>query len=310
MTVRLSTDQKALANDLKAALTPESKARDLVGEASDATKATALLETAFAGGEDLAHRIMDAAAQGSKRRGEALTTLLIAMGDTAAPIADSYLQRILADPDHPLRNGLVQRLAFASPASNWQEARRRFLPALTRIAEIGKDPDWSFAVMTLGKLARPGDMEAIYALMDHTGGPDTPFVVLSALNRFAPPEAAIVFEMISLHPVDKRHEVIALSGLGKLGSLPAIGALIDYLEDPVIQTERRFSPGEGPRAARALAEIHDWDLPDAWRGAVAEAKRLSASIYPDGFRHACKRARSLGRLFDKLDDIMSLRAET
>lgn len=305
MPQRLSPEQRALAEQLKARLTPATKSRTLTGRAPDEAAATPLLDTILAEDEPVARRMLDTASKGSLKRGEALSFLLVDRGDKGQEAADTYLRMILGTPGDPRRNGLVQRLKFGGGTNTPPDARRRFLPDLTRIIEQRGDPDWAFAVGTVGFLAKPGDDDAISALMAVSAGPATPFCVLQALTRIAPPEAIIGFEMVILNPVDKRQEVVALEGLGKLGSLPAIGALIDHLDDPVIKTETRFSPGVGGDAARALGRIHGWDLPDPWREAVGVAREASARTFPAGFAEACRRARARSGLFDDLERIMS-----
>lgn len=272
MAKRLTTDEAAAAAALKAALgrDPEAGGRgvaEIIARYGEAAPA-----------------LLARAAKGAASRERALYELLTARGDAGCAVSDGMVRAALATPGHGQRSALTQTAAF--------DLRRiRFAPQLREIAATRADPDWSFAVTSLGKLRDP---EALDLLMDQTKGLETPFVVLAALVPLRRIEAALVFEPNLKHP-EPRTRVYALWGLAGLGYETALGGLIDLLDDPDQRTETSFAPGQARRAAQALAELHGW--PFDWAPeAVAEARRRAAEIYDPAFVATCLADLAAGRI--------------
>lgn len=225
------------------------------------------------------------AAKGSKKRAEALVSPLLRLGDAGRARADAMIEAILADPAHPGRSGAVQQIAF-------DPSRMRFAPSLRPLAADRADPEWSFAVTTLGALKDPG---ALDLLMDQTAGPATPFCVLQALVRLRAPEAAVVFEANLAHP-QPRIRVFALWGLAGIGYAQPVGALVALLDAPDQRTPVSFAPGESRRAAQALADLFDW--PFAWgdKAALDAVRDRCAARFPADWIARCVEDVAAGRI--------------
>lgn len=270
--MRLTAEERAEAAAMKA----------LLGVDDGAAAASAA--TLIAARGDRALAVLRAAAKGAKKREEALADLLLRLGDEGCAVADAGAADILREPGHAARSGLVQTIAF-------DPRRLRLAPALRAIAGDRTDPDWAFAVATLGALA---DGEALDLLMDQTCGVETPFVVLQALVRLRAPEADLCFEPNLRHP-EPRIRTFALWGLAANGWATALGGLIDLLDDADVRTESGFTPGQSVRAAQALADIHGW--PFVWgKPAVPEVKARCAERYSAEFVAECRADLAAGRL--------------
>lgn len=252
--------------------------------ASDPAEAARRAGEIVAARGERALAVLRAAAKGAKKREEALADLLLARGDRGCAIADAGVGAMLADPAHAARSMLVQRIAF-------DPRRLRLALFLRPIARDPADPDWSFAIRTLGALADSGSLDL---LMDQTRGLETPLVVLQALVPLRAPEADLCFEPNLGHP-DPRSRAYALWGLAANGWETAIGGLIDLLDDPDLRDERSFTPGQSLRAAQALADIHGW--PFVWeKAAVPTIKARCAERYAREFVAACRADLAAGRL--------------
>lgn len=253
---RLSPDERARADAMKRVLNEAAPMSDGGAAIGEARQTIAELG-------DRALDVFDRAATGSKKRAERLVDVFLALGDAGGPVgdvADAGASRVLARRGDDARSALVQRIAF-------DPRRRRLAPPLRAIAADRSDPDWAFAVMTLGALADPG---ALDVLMDHTSGVETPAVVLKALVHLRAPEADLCFEPNLQNP-EARLRTFALWGLAANGCEQAVAGLVDLLDDPPVTTATRHSPGEARRAAQGLADVHGW--PFEWSAAAVEDVR-------------------------------------
>ncbi|MEO1328544.1 MAG: hypothetical protein AAFW46_02685 [Pseudomonadota bacterium] len=251
-----------------------------LGAGDGAAAVAAAIEAHGEGAAPLLRR----AAKGSKAREEALADLLLARGDAGCAVSDAMVGGLLGDAAHPARSGVAQKCAF-------DPRRIRLAPALRPIAADRSDPDWSFAVMSLGALRDPG---ALDLLMEQTCGVETPFPVLAALVPLRAPEAALLFEPMLAHP-EPRYRTYALWGLAGVGYETAVGGLVALLEDPDMRSAQSFAPGQARRAAQALADLFDWPF-EARPDPVAEIRARCRERFSAAFVEACAADLGAGRL--------------
>jgi hypothetical protein len=225
----------------------------------DTADAHALLAEVIAARGSEALQLFHRASKRSKKCTFALASLLLERGDTGCAVSDAAIIAILADQKHVARDAVL--------GSMQSSAQCRFAPALRDIAKKRNDPGWSYAVDALGKWH---DVPAIDILISHCAGVETPFVLLAALVRLRPPEAAAVFEQNLTH-ADPRERTFALWGLAALGYAEPVAALIRLLDDPDISTATSFTPGQSMRAAQALADV--FGIPFEW-GDTAEVEKI------------------------------------
>jgi hypothetical protein len=264
---------KTLIADLKDALAKsEERAAQIVGE---------LVSQYGIGAVDFFQR----SARGSSKRERALLNLLLTRGDGGCAVSDQFVSGVIGDREHAQRSSAIQLAAF-------DPRRVRFAPRLREIAKDRTDPDWAFAVSTLGDLR---DRDAVEILMAHTRGQQTPFVLVAALVRLKCPEAALVFEPNLAHP-EARTRVFALWGLAALKYEAALGALVHLLDEPDVQTATTFQPGQSRRAAQALAEIHGWPFEWEDRASFEDIRMRARARYSQAFVQACLAALAKGKL--------------
>jgi hypothetical protein len=223
--------------------------REALGK--DDARAASLIGGAIEASGDAALPLLAKAAHPSKKREQALANLLIRRGDDGCPVSDKAVLAIMADKSHIARSSMIQQAGDKA-------SRIRFAPALREIVRHRDDKEWTFAVISLGRLK---DRDAVDVLMEHTRGQDTPFPVLVTLVHLRCPEGALAFEPNITHP-DPNKRSFALWGLAALKYETPLGALVHLLDDPDIRTPNSFEPGQSMRATQALADI--LGLPFKW----------------------------------------------
>jgi HEAT repeat protein len=257
--------------------------RRALGE--DDAQAASLISQAIEAHGEAALALLNKAANPSQKRQKALAYMLLRRGDDGCPVSDTAIRAIMADKAHTARSSMIQEAAF--------DARRiRFAPVLREIARDRDDPEWGFAVMSLGRLK---DLEAVDVLMDHTCGQDTPFAVIAALVHLRCPEGALVFEPNINHP-DPQTRTFALWGLAGLKYETPLGALVHLLDDPDIRTPNSFQPGQSWRAAQALSDILGWPYKWGDKGAFEALKSHCRERFPEDFVQKCIAALAKGQL--------------
>jgi hypothetical protein len=231
----------------------------------DTADAHALLDEMIAARGPAALPLFHRATKRSKKCTFALSSLLLERGDKGCAVSDAAIIAILRDRKHITRDAVL--------GSMQSSTQSRFAPALRDIARDQSDQGWAYAVDALSKWH---DLASVDVLMTHCVGVETPFVLLAALVRLRPPEAAIVFEQNLAH-AEPRERTFALWGLAALGYAEPIAALMKLLDDPDISTASSFTPGQSMRAAQALADVVG--IPFEW-GDDAEVEKT---------RQHCKR---------------------
>jgi hypothetical protein len=264
--MRPMTDDRQRVEQLTAALT-KAATRD---DTADAHRLLSVLISARgADALPLFHR----ATKRSKKCTFALASLLLERGDTGCAVSDAAIIAILADQKHIARDAVLGSMQASEQS--------RFAPQLREIAKLRTDAGWAYAVDALGKW---GDQRSVDSLISQCAVVDTPFVLLAALVRLRPPEAAVVFEANLAH-AEPRERAFALWGLAALGYQEAIGALIGLLDDPDLTTAASFTPGQSMRAAQALADV--WGLEFDWgdQTEIEKIRQHCRSLYaPDDIK--------------------------
>lgn len=251
----------------------------------DDAQAASLIDAAIEAHGEIALALFSKAAQGSRKRQGSLADLLIRRGDAGCPVSDKAVAAIITDPSHIERSSMIQQTGDKAE-------RIRFAPMLREIVKNRSDPDWGFAVMSLGRLK---DRGAVDVLMDHTCGQETPRGVLIALVHIGCPEGALAFEPNIAHP-DPETRIFALWGLAALKYETPLGALVALLDDPDIRTANSFRPGQSQRAAQALATIFGW--PFEWGDGVSRdaVKTRCRERFSENFVQKCVAALAKGQL--------------
>lgn len=234
---------------------------------------------------DEAISVLNRVAAGSKKRLNHLVGALLDRGDRGCDTSDRFIREVLVNVSHEARSSTIQRIAF-------HPSRMRFSDAIRQIAAHRTDPDWAWAVGTLGALK---DRGAIDVLMDHTTGLSTPFVLLQALVWLRCPEAALVFQPNLRHP-EPRSRTFALWGLAALKYEVALGALVHLLDDPDRREPGLFEPGQSWRAAQALADVLGWTYEWGDAQSFAQLKRRARDKYSEQFVKMCLAALDRGSL--------------
>lgn len=259
--------------------------RDALGK--DDAEAARLIGAAIETSGEAALALLGKAAHPSDKRRKSLANLLLRRGDggCGCAVSDKAIRAIITDPAHIARSSMIQQAGD-------KPERIRFAPLLREIARRRDDPEWGFAVMSLGRLK---DHDAIGVLMDHTCGQDTPFTVIAALVPLRCPEAALAFEPNITHP-EPRTRVFALWGLAALKYETPLGALVHLLDDPDVRTPHSFEPGQSWRAAQALADILGWPYKWGDKQAFEALKSRCRERFSEDFVRQCLAALAKGQL--------------